>query len=168
MRTLPFRPAAFDVIVCADNSLPHLLTPEALRAALGNMRRVLKPGGLLLITTRAYDEVRKTRQRSTPPQVLDAPAGRTITFQLWDWHDDGEHYDIEHFQLLPHGKSWSVSLRRTTYWALTSDELTSFAVAAGFRETVWHAPENTGFFQLVLTARAPSTGECDERAGSLD
>ncbi|MER7011123.1 class I SAM-dependent methyltransferase [Saccharopolyspora sp. NPDC000359] len=156
MRTLPFGSDAFDVVVCADNSLPHLLTPHDLRAALGGMHRVLKPGGLLLLTTRPYDEVRETRPRSTPPQVADTPAGRSITFQLWDWHDDAERYDLEHFQLVPQAGSWIVRQRRTTYWALTQDQITSFASGAGFRAAKWHTPQDTGFFQPVLTARTPS------------
>ncbi|MCI2420238.1 methyltransferase domain-containing protein [Saccharopolyspora sp. K220] len=157
MRALPFRSASFDVIVCADNALPHLLTPDDLQSALTGMRRLLRPGGLLLITTRLYDSIRKTRPRSTPPQVADTPTGRTITFQLWDWHNDAEHYEIEHFQLIPHAESWSVRVRRTTYWALTQDQLMGFVIGTGFQDAEWHAPEDTGFFQPILTARVPTS-----------
>lgn len=33
----------FEVVVCADNSLPHLLTAEDVVRALGEMRRVVAP-----------------------------------------------------------------------------------------------------------------------------
>ncbi|MFI6283122.1 class I SAM-dependent methyltransferase [Streptomyces sp. NPDC050988] len=175
MRSLPFADARFDVVVCADNSLPHLLTEDDVHRALTEMRRVLRPTGLLVLSTRPYDEIRRDRPTSTPPQLGPAaPHARTVTFQLWHWHDDGERYDLEHFQLvpeeppeeapkgsptgLPERENWDVRVRRTTYWALTRRQLTGFATAAGFTEPTWHTPEETGFFQPVLTAGTTESG----------
>lgn len=42
MRRLPFSDGRFDVVVCANNSLPHLLTEQDVHAALASMRRVLR------------------------------------------------------------------------------------------------------------------------------
>ncbi|MFI6048776.1 class I SAM-dependent methyltransferase [Streptomyces violascens] len=155
MRQLPFGEGEFDVVVSADNALPHLLTAQDVRAALTEMRRVLRPGGLLILSTRPYDEILKARPASTAPQVAASPYGRSITFQLWDWHEDGERYDLEHFQLVPDGTGeWDVRVRRTTYWALTQDQLSSYAIEAGFVEPQWRTSESTGFFQPLLTARA--------------
>ncbi|MFB7226577.1 class I SAM-dependent methyltransferase [Streptomyces fimicarius] len=159
MRRLPFRDGRFDAVVCADNSLPHLLTEEDVHAALAGMRRVLRPDGLLLVSTRPYDELLRDRPASTPPQVHTDPGraaddDRTVTFQLWHWHEDGEHYDLEHFQLLPAGGEWRVQVRRTTYWALGRDRLSGLAVEAGFVDPEWRMPQETGFFQPVLVARA--------------
>lgn len=159
MRHLPFPDGRFDAVVCADNSLPHLLTEQAVYAALTAMRRVLRPDGLLLISTRHYDDLLRDHPVSTPPQVhrtADCADGgeRTVTFQLWHWHDDGEHYDLEHFQLLPAGGEWRVQVRRTTYWALGQDRLAGLAAEAGFADARWRMPQETGFFQPLLLARA--------------
>jgi SAM-dependent methyltransferase len=157
MRLLPFASSAFDVVVCADNSLPHLLSAQDVEQALLGMRRVLRDGGLLVITVRSYDEARRTRPASTPPQVAEASDGKVISFQLWNWHEDGERYDLEHFQLVPAADTWTVRHRRTTYWALTRAQSTRFVAEAGFTDITWHTPESTGFYQPVLTARrAPS------------
>ncbi|WP_329115700.1 class I SAM-dependent methyltransferase [Streptomyces sp. NBC_01465] len=156
MRQLPFRSGSFDVVVCADNALPHLLTEADVRAALRAMRRVLRPGGLLLLSTRPYGQLRRERPESMHPQVMEGPEGRTITFQLWHWHEDGERYDLEHFQLHPDGDTWTTRVRRATYWALTEPETAALAAGAGFATTAWHQPADTGFFQPVLVARVTS------------
>ncbi|MFE3410014.1 class I SAM-dependent methyltransferase [Streptomyces mirabilis] len=158
MRQLPFRETTFDVVLCADNSLPHLLSGQDLRAALLGMRRVLRDDGLLMITVRAYDETRQTRPTASPPQVSETRDGQVITFQLWHWHEDGERYDLEHFQLIPAENTWHVRVRRSTSWALTSQQLTEFVTEAGFINIIWHSPASSGYYQPVLTARrAPLT-----------
>ncbi|MFI6204814.1 class I SAM-dependent methyltransferase [Streptomyces sp. NPDC051041] len=156
MRRLPFPDGRFDTVVCADNALPHLLASQDVRAALAEMRRVLRPAGLLLVSTRPYDDLLRDRPASTAPQVhRPADAGeRAVAFQLWHWHDNGEHYDLEHFQLLSAGGEWRVRTRRTTYWALGRDRLTGFAADAGFVDLEWRTPRETGFFQPLLVARS--------------
>ncbi|MFF9403582.1 hypothetical protein [Streptomyces sp. NPDC014744] len=42
-----------------------------------------------------------------------------------------------------------------TYWALTRQQLIAFVTEAGFTAPKWQSSEATGFFQPVLTARAP-------------
>ncbi|MDH6133614.1 ubiquinone/menaquinone biosynthesis C-methylase UbiE [Kitasatospora sp. MAA4] len=154
MRQLPFRATSFDAVLCADNALPHLLTAEDVHAALTDMHRVLRADGLLLLSIRPYEQARLTHPTTTPLQVSHTPAGRTITFQLWNWHADGQRYDVEHVQLLPEGDAWTSRVRRTTYWALTREQLTGFVIDAGFTEPTWHRPEDSGFFQPLLTARS--------------
>lgn len=49
MRALPFRNAAFDVVACLE-AIEHVAPSEA-AAFLGECRRVLRPGGLLVLST---------------------------------------------------------------------------------------------------------------------
>ncbi|MFJ6016468.1 class I SAM-dependent methyltransferase [Streptomyces sp. NPDC092952] len=157
MRQLPFSDSSFDVVLCADNSLTHLLSGQDLRTALVGMRRVLRDEGLLVITVRAYADPRRTKPTSMPPQVTQTRDGQAITFQLWHWHEDGERYDLEHFQLIPAKDTWQVRVRRTTHWALTPPQLTEFVTEAGFTNIAWRSPASSGYYQPVLTAyRAPS------------
>ncbi|MER7823601.1 class I SAM-dependent methyltransferase [Streptomyces sp. NPDC096097] len=156
MRALPFADASFDAVVCADNALPHLLTAREVGAALAETRRVLRPGGLLLLSTRPYGELRRARPQSAAPHVHQRPAGRTVTFQLWHWHADGERYDLELFQLQPDGDGWTTRTSSATYWALPEEETAEYARRAGLADPLWHAPADTGFHQPVLAARRPS------------
>jgi glycine/sarcosine N-methyltransferase len=156
MRALPFGDNQFAAIICADNALPHLTTPEDLAAGLAEMTRVLCSGGVLLASTRDYDAARLDLPSSTPPLARNTPVGRVITFQLWRWHDDGERYDFEHFQLTEvEPERWQVARRTASYWALTRRQLAAALRDAGLGLVTWHEPEQSGFFQPVVIARRP-------------
>jgi hypothetical protein len=104
------------------------------------MRRVLRDDGLLMITVRADDETCQSRPTATPPHVSGTRDGQVITFQLWHWHEDGERYDLEHFQLIPAENTWHVRARRSTYWALTTPQLTELVAEAGFTDITGTLP----------------------------
>lgn len=152
MRALPFAGAAFDVVVSADNSLAHLLTEEDVRRAVGGMRRVVRDDGLLLLTARDYGDARQERWPATVPSVTRTADGRVVTFQLWQWHEDGV-YDFDHIQLVPEGDTWQLRVRRATSRAWTLGELAELVGESGFEDVTWHDMDETGFFQPVLTAR---------------
>ena len=146
MRALPFASGSFDVVLAVDNAVPHLLTGADVVTAAREMRRVLRPGGRLVLSTRDYDALRRDRPLSTPPQ---RNANGTVTFQLWTWNAEGTHYDLEHFQVEPRGEGWTTSVRRASYWAITRAELGGLLVDAGFTDVRW---PDTSFFQPVLSA----------------
>jgi SAM-dependent methyltransferase len=143
MRALPFADGSFDVVLAADNALPHLLTSDDVLAALREMRRVLRPGGRLIISTRDYDTIRRERPLSTPPSV---GPGRVVWFQLWHW--DNNQYELEMFQL-HEADSWRVVVSKARYWAITRHELTELAERAGLRHVEWslHA-----YYQPLMVA----------------
>ena len=156
MRALPFADKAFDVIVCADNALPHLLTAADVTRALGEMGRVARPDGLVVVTTRDYDQARKDHPSTTPLSRSQGTDGSTtVTFQLWDWWPDGEHYDLRHFQVTGRDEHWRVAQRQTAYWALTRAQLSGLALKAGLVAPEWRGPDQTGFFQPLLLTHAP-------------
>src|SRR5690606_24826410 len=72
MRHLPYADSTFDVVVCADNAVAHLLADGDLPRALAEMRRVLRPDGLLVLTLRDYDRLSHER-----PPVLPTHLSRT-------------------------------------------------------------------------------------------
>lgn len=49
VRSLPFAPATFDGVL-STSTLDHFATADELSAALAELRRVLRPGGVLLLT----------------------------------------------------------------------------------------------------------------------
>lgn len=154
MRTLDTEvPGTFDVVVAFDNAIPHLLTDEDLDAAAHAMAAKMVPGGLLALSIRDYDLLMTQQPRFTSERVLDAPEGRRILFQVWDWATDGRTYKVHQFILRPEGSGWQATEHTGVYRALQRVEVERALTGAGLVDTRWYAPEETGFFQPILTAR---------------
>lgn len=156
MRALPFADGSFDAALCADNAIAHLMSAAEVTRALGELRRVTRPGGLVLVTIRDYEQARLEHPSGTLPQVSTHGDDVTVFFQVWDWREDGERYDLQHFQLVGDGHAWRVARRRASYWAITRDELTGCAEQAGIAHTAWLLPAESGFFQPLLMGRVPA------------
>ncbi len=146
-------PGTFDVVLSCDNSIAHCLTDADLGAALSSMRSRLVPGGLLLLSARDYEALVADRPRFNNQHVQDRTDGRRIVFQLWDWEDDGRRYRMHQFLLRDHDGSFSVNHFETRLRALLRDELIAAVRNAGYREARWRLPEETGYYQPVVTAR---------------
>ncbi len=143
----------FDVVISCDNSLPHLLTDDDILLALRNMKARLRPGGMLIIGIRDYDEIVRTRPQATPPQIVDQVDERSLLFQVWDWSEDARWYDLSLFVVKSYGGGWRTDCHTTRYRALQRDELDRFIVDAGFIDAAWHVPDKTGHHQPLLTGR---------------
>ncbi len=150
-------PGSFDVVLSCDNALPHLLTDEDLGRAARAIRAKLRTGGLFLASIRDYDRLLVERPRLDPPRVFDGPSGRRIVFQLWDWETHGQTYRVELFILRHTARGWTMRHSATRYRAIQRGELTRVLRDDGFDEIRWRMPDETGFFQPIVTARLPSS-----------
>lgn len=156
MRTLEQQvPGTYDVVLACDNALPHLESDRDLRLAAANMASKLRPGGLFLASIRDYDHLIQTRPGSDMPRVFDSPDGRRITFQVWDWSPDGNAYQVHQFLLQQTGDGWRTDHLETPYRALLREDLGVALETAGFELLRWHAPDASGFYQPIVTARLP-------------
>ncbi|MHA6765512.1 hypothetical protein [Streptacidiphilus sp. PAMC 29251] len=52
-------------------TLAHLLTEDDVRRAVGEMRRVVRDDGLLVLSVRDYGDAAQARRQSTVPQVTE-------------------------------------------------------------------------------------------------
>jgi glycine/sarcosine N-methyltransferase len=153
MRKLPWASDSMDAVVCADNALPHLLTDDDVVRALVEMARILRPGGVAIITSRDYDEVLQRRPEVTLPQVSLTDDRRLVSFQLWRWRDRSDIYDLDHFQTHQAATGeWRTQVRTTAYRAYRRDTLSELAKRTGLADPTWHMPSETGFFQPLMTA----------------
>ncbi|WP_235613076.1 class I SAM-dependent methyltransferase [Paenibacillus sp. LC231] len=144
-------PGQFDVVLSADNAIPHLLSDEDLREASYNLYAKLRSNGLLVLSIRDYDEILQNRQRATLPRVMDE--GKRIVFQVWDWAEAGHRYITNQFIVQEIDGSWKTQVNSTSYRVLLRSELSTKLEEAGFTDIMWHMPSESGFYQPILTAR---------------
>jgi SAM-dependent methyltransferase len=150
-----FTDESFDVVISGDNSLPHLLTEDDLRQGVAGMVARLRTGGLFLASIRDYDHILTVLPVTTQPTLSGPPGQRRITFQLWKWLPDGRTYRFELFVLAEGGPgSWTVRTFQGIYRAVKRSELTLMLRGAGAVRVEWRMPEETGFFQPLILARA--------------
>ena len=145
----------FDVVLSCDNSIAHCLKDEDLDAALASMKARLNPGGLLLISFRDYDALVIDKLRFNNEHVDDRPDGRRIVFQLWDWATDGGSYRNSQFLIKETDGNYEVKHFETELRALLRDELMTAVIRAGFEEATWHAPNESDYYQPIVTAKKP-------------
>ncbi|MGE3908954.1 MAG: class I SAM-dependent methyltransferase [Chloroflexota bacterium] len=162
LRALDTVPGTFDVVLSCDNALPHLLTDDDLALAARGMYARLRQGGLLIISLRDYDRLLAERPRAELPRVFDRPEGRQIAFQVWDWHPEAPTYTLHQFivweGLTPGAQEasdvgWQTHHEATIYRALQRRDLTAILQQTGFREPRWHEPDETGYYQPIITAQ---------------
>ena len=144
-------PGQFDVVLSADNAVPHLLDDQELSVACRNFYVKLRDKGLLIISMRDYDEILQNRQRATLPRVMDE--GKRIVFQVWDWAEAGHHYITNQFIVQEIDGSWKTQVNSTSYRVLLRSELSTKLEEAGFADIRWHMPSESGFYQPIVTAR---------------
>jgi hypothetical protein len=152
VRSLPARPA--DVVVSFDNSLPHLLTDADLAAAVRSVRACLDVGSPFFASIRDYDAILRDGTTGVGPVRHGSGAGRRIVGQAWEWAADRRTVEIDIFVIRPGAGGWTAAVRSTTYRALRRDELTAALRAGGFGEVMWLMPEESGYYQPVMVARA--------------
>ncbi len=143
----------FDVVLTCDNSIAHCLNEEDLDAALTSMKARLNPGGLLLISLRDYDALVIDKPRFNNEHVQDRPDGRRIVFQLWDWAENGRQYHNTQFLIKETDGAYELKPFKTELRALLRDEMMAAVERAGYDDARWHVPEESGYYQPIVTAR---------------
>jgi SAM-dependent methyltransferase len=122
----------FDAVLCLGNSLPHLLSAEALLAAIREMSGRLAPAGVLVLHNLNYDLRMKTKPR------FFSPSGGAEAF-VWRFADYGPEFITFHTALFERktsekggGASWSVEVNSTLQRPLLMADLDDALTRARF------------------------------------
>jgi len=136
----------FDVVLALDNSVAHMLDNADLEAALSSMAAMTRPGGLVLVALRPYDQLLREKPVLWPREPSVTP--ERIAFQVWRWSEP-DLITAHLFLVLPDERvlNWHTTLR-----AITLKEMTDTWSRLG-----WHAealqPERSGHFQPLVVAQ---------------
>ena len=139
--------SGFDVVISADNSLPHLPTDEEILFALEQMTACLAPGGGCLVTVRDYAREPRGRNLVKPYGVRVEKGHRYLLFQVWDF--EGEHYDLT-FLIVDEDlatREVVTHALRSAYYAISTDRLCALMRQAGLRDV---RRLDGAFYQPVL------------------
>lgn len=151
----------FDALLCLGNSLPHVLTVDALAQALADFAASLRSGGLLLIQNRNFDAIMAERQRWMPPQPHQEDDAEWLFLRFYDFEPDGTLT----FNLVTlrrsRGDGWTQTATSTRLRPLRQRELVAAVEASGFEQVTCWSDLQGGAFDpaqspnLVVTARRP-------------
>lgn len=142
----------FNVVITFDNALPHLLNNDDLLKTFQNIWEKLEKNGLFLASIRDYDQLIKNRPQIMSAGVMDTDEERRIVFQVWDWVKDSNQYTVNQFITRGDNADWSTTCRSTLYRAITKQEIKELLERTGFSKTNWHMPEETGYYQPIVSA----------------
>ena len=140
----------FDLVIAMDNALPHMLTKEALGEAVRSIVGQLRPGGVFVASIRDYDSLLTNKPPYSPPYIHRTDRGQRVSFQTWEWKD--ENYRLTQYIIDDEG-ALGIGKFECEYRATRRDELAELLLACGCSEAVWRFPEETGFYQPIITAK---------------
>jgi SAM-dependent methyltransferase len=145
----------FDVVICCDNSLAHMMTTRDLGRAVQSIRARLKPGGLFIASIRDYDRIVREHPAFMPQALSTTPGDERLAFQYWNWHRDGRTYDQNLFIVRGSGARWTIRHYGGLSHALLRGELSEHLRRAGLGKIRWLTPVRTGYHQPIVIARTP-------------
>ncbi len=148
---------AFAAVFCVGNSLAHAAGREARRAALTAMAGVLRPGGVLVLTSRNWARIRARGPAVDVAERIVARGGRRgLTIHAWflaaGW-DERHELDASVAILGDDGRVERHG-ERLAFWPFTHEMLDEDLAAAGLRPaSSTFAP---GVERYRVTARRPA------------
>lgn len=153
-----FSPGRFDLLLCLGNSLPHILTPAALSAALDDFAAVLHPGGMAIIQNRNFDAVMSRKDRWMDPQSFQEDDNEWVFQRFYDFEADGLiRFNIVTLKRQAHG-DWNCSVTSTHLSPQLKEDLQKGLETAGFTNLFSYGSMNGEDFNLqtsgnlILTA----------------
>ena len=140
----------FDIVICMDNALPHMLSESALEKAVRSITGQIAAGGMFVASIRDYDALLMETPPYSPPYINKTDKGQRVAFQTWTW--EGECYKLTQY-IIDDDETLQISKFDCAYRATRREELTNLLLANGCSEVVWKFPEETGFYQPIVVAK---------------
>ena len=139
----------FDIVICMDNALPHMLSKSALETAIGSIANRMAAGGIFVASIRDYDALLLEKPPYSPPYIHKTEQGQRVSFQTWTWENEG--YKLTQYIIDDEG-ALQISKFDCEYRAVRRQELTDILMANGC-SVEWKFPEETGFYQPIVMAK---------------
>ena len=137
----------FDAVISFDNSIPHLLTDAEIMDTMQNFVRLLKPGGVILLSVRDYENMDRS-PTSVHHYGERLRAGRRFRLrQEWTWLNQ-THYRTRMIIESLQKSGWRELIHsEAEYYAVPVSRVLELMDAAGLRSC---QVKTVPFFQPVL------------------
>lgn len=139
----------FDIVICMDNALPHMLTKGELDRAVKSITERVDDGGVFVASIRDYDEILQKKPTYSPPYIHESDQGKRVSFQTWAW--EGDIYKFTQYVIEDEGVLKTHKFD-CSYRAIKRAELTDLLLKNGFKRVEWAFASDTGFYQPVVVA----------------
>jgi SAM-dependent methyltransferase len=144
-------PESAAAVLACDNSVPHLLSDDAILQAFSSFRRALKPGGWMVISVRDYASIQRKHPDVRPYGLRRDGDRRFLAVQAWEW--DADQYDLRLYLTIDSGGVCETRVLVTRYYAVTIERLMQIMASAGFVDI---RRRDDVLFQPVLVGRRPA------------
>jgi SAM-dependent methyltransferase len=120
-----------DVLLACDNAIPHLLSGELIARTFRRFHRVVRPGGLCILSVRDYAAMPPAKVRFYPYGVREIPGGKVAVFQVWEY--EGDQYRLNMYFVFDRDDEVETRVFRSRYYTVSIDTLLRLFADAGFR-----------------------------------
>ena len=146
----------FDIVLCVGNSLAHAIGRDGRRAALQAMAGCLRAGGLLVVTSRTWEQVRAAGSRlQVGEQLVERGGRRGLPIYAWTipqgW-DEPHFFDVA-VALVGRDGALQTPQERFAFWPFTEDELREDLRDAGLEPEGAGVPADKAGRYLVRARR---------------
>ena len=126
--------SGFDVVLSADNSVPHLLSDDAIREAFTGSDGLVEAPGITILGVRDYLTEGRSSPQLVPYGFRSDGDNRYFVVQTRDW--DGDFYDVAMYFIREGrgSKPATVIAGSSRYYAIPSDRLVSLLEENSFIE----------------------------------
>jgi SAM-dependent methyltransferase len=122
----------FDLVIACDNSIPHLLSDDEIRAAFREMYSCAADGGGCLVSVRDYDPS-EAGTKVVPYGLRTDGDRRFVIFQVWEYQ--GPIYNLAmYFVEDAGGPECTTHVMRSRYYAVPVERLVELMTQGGFQD----------------------------------
>ena len=146
--------SSFDAVFCVGNALTHAPGQSARRAALAQMAATLRPGGVLVLTSRNWELVRNAGSGlQIAEQLVERHGKRGLVVRTWtiaDHWDHEHHLDTAVVFLDTDGRVTSHT-ERLAFWPFRHETLDEDLRAAGLSPATTTYTDDVDRYRVTAT-----------------
>lgn len=144
----------YDVLFCIGNSIVHLSSVEEIDRALGQMYKLVKPGGALIVQIMNYDRILRLGLKELPP-IINQEVG--VEFIRQYDYNPGKNSIAFNTTLIVKGDTPKTYKNTVELLPLMSHQLIKLLDKAGFKKCELYgdfnySPYNEDSYMLVIKA----------------